>query len=68
MKTEKKVNLSARKGFKETTQPNQSQVYRNQRGDSFSQASPIIKTSQVDLVESIRWVVKGRMGQGTKVD
>ena len=32
MKTEKKVNLSANEGLKETTQPNKSQVYRNQRG------------------------------------
>ena len=32
MKTKKKVNLSTSEGLKETTHPNQSQVYGNQRG------------------------------------
>ena len=32
MKTEKNVNLSASEGLKETTQPNQPQVYGNQQG------------------------------------
>ena len=31
MKTEKNINLSASEGLKEKTQPNQPQVYRNQR-------------------------------------
>ena len=35
---------------------------------SFRQRSLIIKTGQVDLVESLRQEVKERMGQGTKVD
>ena len=36
-------------------------------GLGFNQGSPTIKTGQVDLVESPRLEVKGRVGQGTKV-
>ena len=35
---------------------------------SFNQRSLIIKTSQVGLVEGIRWVEKGRMIHETKVE
>ena len=34
----------------------------------FNQRSLIIKTSQVGLVEGVRWVEKGRMAQETKAE
>ena len=62
MKTEKKVIPNADEGSNETTQVNQ----RGGEKFGFNQKSLIIKTSQMGLVEDVRWVEKGRMTQRTK--
>ena len=71
MNTEKNVSLGVSEGSKETTQPSPLQVYRNQRSGrrlGFQSRKPIVRTSQVGLVESLRQVVRGRMGWETRVD